>query len=275
MTAYIFGSLSRAIKSKTPLLLILIALSGCNKDTPRSGNGATPRYGYDIVNTWPHDTQAYTQGLIYQNGQFIESTGQVGHSSLRLVQPETGNILKKVLVPEPYFAEGAALLNGKVYQLTWEHQLGFIYDAATLQKTGEFKYQGEGWGLTTDGTSLILSDGSNRLRFLDPNSFIVKKTVAVKDGERVINELNELEFVNGEVFANVWHSDAIARINPENGKVVGWLDMRGLLKKEEVSDPEAVLNGIAFDSASNRLFVTGKLWPKVFEIRIKDAASGS
>ena len=275
MTAYVHGSLKRAIASKAPLLLILIALAGCNRDTQRAGNGATPRYGYEIVNTWPHDARAYTQGLIYQNGQFIESTGHVGQSSLRLVQPETGNILKRVYVPAPYFAEGAALLNGKIYQLTWEHQLGFIYDATTLEKTGEFKYQGEGWGLTTDGSSLILSDGSNRLRFLDPNTFIVKKTVSVKDGERVINELNELEYVNGEVFANVWHSEAIARINPENGKVVGWIDMRGLLKKDEISDPEAVLNGIAFDPATNRLFVTGKLWPKVFEVRIKEAPSGS
>jgi glutaminyl-peptide cyclotransferase len=174
-----------------------------------------------------------------------------------------------VNVPVPYFAEGITLLNGKIYQLTWENQQGFIYDATTFQKIGGFSYQGEGWGLANDGTSLILSDGTNQIRFLDPNTFQVKKTITVMDGSTPIRNLNELEYVNGEIYANVWHQDRIARINPETGKVVGWIDMNGILPISEVTDQEAVLNGIAFDPASQRLFVTGKLWPRIFEIRLK------
>ncbi len=257
-------------------MLFSVITVGCKtaNDPSTAGSGASvPRYGYEVVNTWPHDTQAYTQGLVFQNGQFIESTGQEGRSSLRRVERETGNILKRIPVPSPYFAEGIALLNGKIYQLTWEHQLGFIYDATTFDKIGEFKYHGEGWGLTTDGTSLIMTDGSHRIRFINPDNFQVVKTISVLDGGRPINNLNELEYVQNEIYANIWHSDEIARINPQTGSVVGWIDLRGLRPANEVSDPEAVLNGIAYDEGSNRLFVTGKLWSKLFEIRLKPQSS--
>jgi len=233
-----------------------------------SGKGSVPVYGFEVVHVYPHDTDAFTQGLVVQDGRFLESTGEIGHSSLRRVEIETGKVTEKVDVPPPYFAEGITLLKGKIYQLTWQQHLGFIYDAWTFDKLGEFNYTGEGWGLANDGTRLILSDGSNQLRFLDPDNFQVKKTIAVRDGETPITELNELEYVKGEIYANVWHADRIARINPETGAVVGWIDLQGLLERGEVDDQEAVLNGIAYDETSGRLFVTGKLWPKVFEIRL-------
>ena len=225
-------------------------------------------YGYEVVHFWAHDPRAFTQGLVFTDGKLLESTGQEGRSSLRRVDYESGNVVQKVNVPEPYFAEGITILKGKIYQLTWQHQLGFIYDGLTFEKLGQFNYQGEGWGLTNDGQSLILSDGTTHIRYLDPDNFQVRKTIAVVDGGRPILEINELEYVQGEIYANIWHDDRIARIDPQTGKVVGWIDLTGLLAPGEVHDEEAVLNGIAYDEKSNRLFVTGKLWPKVFEIRL-------
>lgn len=262
-----------------PILLIFLSLTSvhCNgggassKTSPANvgDNAVVPRYGYQIVNIFPHDPNAFTQGLVFLNGKLVESTGQEGRSSLRNVELESGKILKKVDVPEQFFAEGIAVLNNKIYQLTWQHELGFIYDAQSFDKVGQFQYSGEGWGLTTDGKSLILSDGSNRLRFLDPDSFRVTKTIAVADAKVPISQLNELEFVNGEIYANIWHDDRIAVINPQNGHVTAWIDLAGLLQPGDVEDSEAVLNGIAYDQSSGRLFVTGKLWPRVFEIKIK------
>lgn len=231
-------------------------------------NNRPTLYGYHIVKTWPHDRRAFTQGLIFNGGNLLESTGEVGRSSLRRVEPETGAVVQKVDVLPPYFAEGITLLKGKIYQLTWQQQLGFIYDALTFEKTGEFKYTGEGWGLANDGQSLILSDGTNRIRFLDPDSFQVTRTIAVLDGNAAVQEINELEYVQGEIYANIWHADRIARIDPKTGKVVGWINLAGLLAPGDVQDEEAVLNGIAYDEGSGRLFVTGKLWPKLFEIRL-------
>jgi glutaminyl-peptide cyclotransferase len=257
-------------------LLLCIVSIGCNTTangnlnaTNSTPNAVVPKHGYQIVNIWPHDSNAFTQGLILADGKLLESTGQEGRSSLRSVELETGKVLKKVDVPVPYFAEGIAVLNGKIYQLTWQHQLGFIYDAQSFERIGEFKYQGEGWGLTTDGQALILSDGSNRLRFLDPASFRVIKTITVLDGATPVNELNELEWVQGEIYANIWHDDRIAVVNPQTGRVTSWIDLTGLIPAGELPDEEAVLNGIAYDQANNKLFVTGKLWPRLFEIRIK------
>jgi glutamine cyclotransferase len=227
-----------------------------------------PIYGYEVVHVYTHDPEAFTQGLVFHDGKLLESTGEEGRSSLRRVELETGKVLQKVDVPEPYFAEGITLLKGKIYQLTWQHELGFIYDAWTFEKIGKFNYQGEGWGLTNDGQSLILSDGSNRLRFLDPDNFQVRKTIAVVDGTTPVREINELEYVQGEIYANIWHADRIARIDPQTGRIVGWIDLTGLLAPGEVHDHEAVLNGIAYDETNGRLFVTGKLWPKLFEIRL-------
>ena len=269
---------SMSFLSKIRLILVLgLSLScyqcqaGANADRPTTpaANAPVPRYGYQIVNIYPHDSNAFTQGLILMDGKLLESTGQEGRSSLRRVELQTGKILNKVDVPVPYFAEGLAVLNGKAYQLTWQHNRGFVYDAQTFQRLGEFNYEGEGWGLTTDGQSLILSDGSSRIRFIDPTTFQVKRTINVLDQKTPVRELNELEYVQGEIYANVWHDNRIATIDPQSGRVTSWLDLTGLMPEGELNDPEAVLNGIAYDQGSNRLFVTGKLWPRLFEIKIK------
>jgi len=250
------------------ILLVSLATLNCQNNPTAAPDERIPVYGYEVVHVYPHDANAFTQGLVFHDGNLLESTGEVGHSSLRRVGIDDGKVLQKVEVPPPFFAEGITLLKGKIYQLTWQHQLGFVYDALTFEKTGEFKYTGEGWGLANDGQSLILSDGTNRIRFLDPDSFQVTRTIAVIDGKTPVLELNELEYVKGEIYANIWHNDRIARINPQTGAVVGWVDLAGLLKPGEVQDEEAVLNGIAYDETSGRLFVTGKLWPKIFEIRL-------
>lgn len=258
----------RALAMVSLCLFSLNCQNAPTATTEKSGKQPVPIYGYEVIHTFPHDPDAFTQGLVIHDGKFIESTGEVGRSSLRRVEIENGNVVQKVDVPPPYFAEGVTLLKGKVYQLTWQHQKGFVYDAWTFEKLREFNYTGEGWGLANDGVSLILSDGSNKIRFLDPDNFQVKKTIAVMDGNRPVEEINELEFIKGEIYANIWHADRIARINPETGSVIGWVDLRGLLAPGEVEDEEAVLNGIAYDEVGGRLFVTGKLWPKIFEIRL-------
>ncbi len=235
-----------------------------------------PEYLFEVVNTWPHDAKAFTQGLIFYDDALLESTGQYGESSLRKVDLRTGRVLKQINVPAQYFAEGLALLGGKVFQLTWTTRKGFIYDPQTFQKEGEFTYGGEGWGLTSDGESLIISDGTNQIRFLNAGNYEIKRTIEVLDNNRPLRDLNELEYVKGEIYANVWHSDRVARIDPQTGRILGWIDLKGLLAPAEQSDPEAVLNGIAYDEAGDRLFVTGKLWPKLFEIRLrKKEQSGS
>jgi glutaminyl-peptide cyclotransferase len=256
------------------LACLVLLTFGCQPGTVANSSGENsanglPVYGYEIVHTYPHDRDAFTQGLLIHDGKAIESTGEVGRSSLRRVEIESGNVIQKADVPPPYFAEGITLLKGKIYQLTWQHKVGFVYDAWTFQQLGKFNYEGEGWGLTSDGTSLILSDGSNQIRFVDPDNFQVKRTITVLNGRTAVNEINELEYVQGEIYANIWHDNRIARINPQSGAVTGWIDLRGLLAPGEVTDEEAVLNGIAYDEASGRLFVTGKLWPKVFEIHLK------
>jgi glutamine cyclotransferase len=264
----------RPLQPMGGLLLLLLCLITNNCQTAptatpqKSGKQPVPISGYEVVHVFPHDPEAFTQGLAIHDSKFVESTGEVGRSSLRRVEIETGKVIQNVDVPPPYFAEGITLLKGKIYQLTWQHHLGFIYDAWTFEKLGEFNYAGEGWGLTNDGVSLILSDGSNKIRFLDPDNFQVKKTIAVLDGRTPVEEINELEYIKGEIYANIWHADRIARINPETGSVVGWIDLKGLLGPGDVDDEEAVLNGIAYDQVGDRLFVTGKLWPKIFEIRL-------
>ncbi|MEK6283277.1 MAG: glutaminyl-peptide cyclotransferase [Acidobacteriota bacterium] len=260
-------------------LVFFVCLTSLNCQTGTHANRSgtktattesVPIYGYEVVNTWPHDPDAYTQGLIFHDGKLLESTGEVGHSTLRRVELETGKVVQKVDVPPPYFAEGITLFKGKIYQLTWQHQKGFIYDAWSFEKLGEFTYAGEGWGLTNDGKSLILSDGTNRIKFLDPNNFQVKKVITVSDRGQPVNQLNELEYVHDEIYANIWHENRIARIDAETGRIVGWINLNGLLSPGDVNDEEAVLNGIAYDLATGRLFVTGKLWPKLFEIRLTD-----
>jgi glutamine cyclotransferase len=255
------------------LLIAAISCNGANNNTSNVSSVPAPNppvasYGYQIVNIYPHDSNAFTQGLILVDGKLLESTGQEGSSSLRSVELATGKILKKVDVPSPYFAEGITVLNGKVYQLTWQHEQGFVYDAQTLEKVGHFDYEGEGWGLTTDGQSLILSDGSSRIKYLDATSFRVTRTISVVDGTKAIDQLNELEFVQGEIYANVWHANRIAVIDPQSGRVKAWIDLTGLMPEGERLDAEAVLNGIAYDQANGKLYVTGKLWPRLFEIKV-------
>ncbi len=236
---------------------------------PNTSADAPPIYTFEVVNTWPHDRTAFTQGLIFHDGDFLESTGQYGESTLRHVEMKTGNVRKKVEVGKQYFAEGITLFQGKVYQLTWQNHKCFMYDPVSFKVEKEFYYDGEGWGLTHDGESLIMSDGTHQLRFIDPQTFKVKRTIKVLDRGKPLRELNELEYVKGEIYANVWHDNRIARIDPRDGKILGWIDLKGLLSAGQVTDDEAVLNGIAYDEAGDRLFVTGKLWPKLFEIRVK------
>jgi glutamine cyclotransferase len=225
-------------------------------------------YGFEVVQSWPHDPQAFTQGLVFRNGRLYEGTGMYGESSLRELELSTGSVLHRRNLAPQYFGEGITLLGGKLYQLTWRSQVGFIYDAATFELAGQFSYTGEGWGLTDDGSSLILSDGTSTLRFLDPITFGVQRTVTVTDNGREVSHLNELEYVNGEVFANVWMKDLIARIDPATGSVKGWIDLTGLLAPQDRHGKEDVLNGIAYDAANNRLLVTGKRWPRLFQIRV-------
>ena len=248
---------------------MLSFLSSCNPTPVTTGAVSTPQYAYEVVNVYPHDRAAFTQGLEFRDGKLLESTGREGESTLRSVDLDSGQVLRKVDVPDQYFAEGLTVLNGKIYQLTWQHKIGFIYDYQTFKQIGEFSYQGEGWGLTNDGHSLILSDGTSRLRFFDPDSFRVLRTINVNENGKAISSLNELEFINGEIYANIWHDNRIAVINPQTGNVAGWLDCAGLIGQSQAADPEAVLNGIALDPASGRVFITGKLWPKLFEIKIK------
>jgi glutaminyl-peptide cyclotransferase len=227
-----------------------------------------PTYSYKIKNSWPHDRQAYTQGLIFLDGILWESTGQYGSSSLRKVELKTGKVIKQIAVPPKYFAEGMTVFNNKVFQLTWQEQKGFIYDPETFQRQGEFAYNGEGWGLTHDGHSLIMSDGTHQIRFLNPSTLQTTRTISVFDAGEPVEKLNELEYIDGEIYANIWQTDRIVRIEPKSGKILGWIDLTGLLKTKDRSGGEDVLNGIAYDEAGKRLFVTGKMWPKLFEIEL-------
>jgi glutaminyl-peptide cyclotransferase len=223
---------------------------------------------YRVVHTYPHDARAFTQGLIYVDGHLYESTGLEGRSSLRMVDLQSGHILQSVPVPDEYFAEGLTDWGSTLIQLTWQSHVAFVYDRFSFRLLRTLSFAGEGWGLTQDGRHLVLSDGSANLKFLDPATMHVVRQIQVTDQGTPVTQLNELEYVHGEIYANIWHSDRIARISPETGKVLGWIDLTGILPADERTDPEAVLNGIAYDAAHNRLFVTGKLWPKLFEIQI-------
>jgi len=225
-----------------------------------------PVYGYWVVREYPHDRSAFTQGLVYVDGYLYESTGLEGASSLRQVDLETGKVIRRRALKPDEFGEGLTDWGGRLLQLTWTSMRGFIYDRASFARSGTFRYAGEGWGLTHDGRRLILSDGTAVLRFLDPETFREIGRLPVQDEGRAVQGLNELEYVGGEVYANVWQSDRVARISPETGAVLGWIDLTGLLSEADARYPVDVLNGIAYDSGRERLFVTGKWWPKLFEI---------
>ena len=242
-------------------------LVGPSADVRAQRRAPTPVSGYRVIKAYPHDSGAYTQGLIYRGGFLYESTGQNGRSTLRKVNLETGAVLQQRRVDDAHFAEGLAEWKGRLIQLTWQSNVAFVYDLATFAPVKTLKYPGEGWGLTAGPDSLILSDGTADLRVLDPATFKEIRRVTVRDGGAPIDQLNELEFVRGEVWANVWHTDRIARIDPRTGRVTGWIDLSGLMSMYRL-DAESVLNGIAYDAASQRLFVTGKMWPKLFEIQV-------
>lgn len=233
--------------------------------------------------TYPHDRQAFTQGLIFRDGALYESTGQYGESTLRKVDPATGKVLAQTALPRQYFAEGVEMVDDRIYQLTWREGFCFVYDRETLRPVEQFRYRGEGWGLAYDGQSLIMSDGSDSLYFLDPKNFKRTRTIRVTDRDAKtkkavpIRNLNELEFIHGEIWANVWQSTHIARIDPKTGSVLGWIDCGGFVPEEckaELAGPvknrDRVLNGIAFDPESNRVYITGKNWPVLYEIEISD-----
>lgn len=225
-------------------------------------------YGYRVVRVYPHDPKAFTQGLIYLNGRLYESTGLQGHSSLRMVDLQTGAVLRRFDLPSQLFGEGLTNWQATLVQLMWTAQTGFVYDRQTFRLLKTFHYEGEGWGLTQDGAHLIMSNGSSSLRFLDPRTFEVVKSITVSDRGVEVRNLNELEYIHGHIYANIWQTDRIAIISPDDGRVDAWVDLTGLRPITTSGDTDAVLNGIAFDSAHDRLFVTGKLWPNVFQIQL-------
>ena len=229
-------------------------------------NSEPVNYAYRIVNVFPHDENAFTQGLLIDDGVLYESTGLNGYSSLRRIDLETGEILQFVALPNEYFGEGITVFDGKIIQLTWLSNKGFVYDKESFDLLQNFSYQTEGWGITTDGSRLIMSDGTSSLYFLDPETFQEIGQVEVHDNGTV-ERLNELEYIKGKVYANIWLEDKIAIINPQTGQVEGWINLSGLQNMEN-QDSNAVLNGIAYDAATDRLFVTGKLWPQLFEIEL-------
>jgi glutamine cyclotransferase len=234
---------------------------------PHQQSQPIPVFRATVVKTYPHDDTAFTQGLEYFAGYLYESTGRSGQSTVRKVALTNGKVLQQRSLPAQYFGEGLTLFQGKIYQLTWLSKVGFIYDLQTFQPKGQFKYESEGWGLTHDDNSLIMSDGSNQLRFLDPATFAVTKTLDVYAGNEAVVNLNELEYIDGLIFANIWHSPRIARIDPQSGQVHSWIDLASLSAKEQ-RGPEDVLNGIAYDPKTHRIFVTGKDWPELLEIKI-------
>jgi len=251
-----------------------------NKSNDNVSNKTTtanvPVYTYEIVNTFNHDSNAFTQGLVFQNGFLYESTGQRGRSTLRKVELESGKILQKHDLANEYFGEGLTILGDKVYQITWQENTAFVYDLNDFKLLKEFKYAGDGWGLTDDGKSLFLSDGTHVIRVVNPENFETIRTIVVLDESgKPLLDINELEFVKGEIWANIWHSEGIgkpnhiARIDPNSGKLLGWINLDGISPDDISRDSENTLNGIAYDEASDRIFVTGKKWKRLFEIKIK------
>ena len=262
------------------LLLALGVLGACSAQPASQAQPVSPPpapvaiatadriYDYEVVATYPHDPNAFTQGLLFVDGQLYESTGQVGRSSIRKVDLATGKVLQQRDIKGPYFGEGLVNWKDRLIVLTWRHQKGFIYDLATFAPRGEWSYPDEGWGLTQDGRRLIMSDGTPELRFLDPETLKETGRIRVTFNGKPVGALNELEWIKGEIWANVWTTDLIVRIDPATGNVVGRVLLAGLLKPEDRAGAEDVLNGIAYDAKQDRIFVTGKQWPKLYEIKV-------
>lgn len=230
---------------------------------------ATPEYRVEVVHSYPHDRTAFTQGFEFHDGKFYEGTGLKGRSTVRIDDVESGRVLDRIYLPPTLFGEGITVLNHRIVELTWLAHIGFTYRESDLQKTGEFHYHGEGWGLANDGRHIYFSDGTPSIRILNPKTLSETRRITVHDGTKPIDMLNELEWIRGEIWANVWQTDRIVRISPKDGKVLGWIDAAGLLTPADIgNEPVDVLNGIAYDAKQNRIFLTGKLWPKVFEVRV-------
>ncbi len=243
------------------VLFVLFYLDSKNPDTSRT-------YTYKVINTFPHDREAFTQGLAFEDGVLYEGTGREGRSELRKIELETGNVLQRHKLPDEFFGEGITVYGDNIIQLTYLSKIGFVYKKDTFELLREFNYPTAGWGITNDGKHLIMSDGTLKLYFLDPKTFEQVRQIEVYDRGVSVWWLNELEYVEGQIYANVWPTERIARIAPETGRVLGWIDMKGLLTQQDYSRPVDVLNGIAYDKKSKRLFVTGKFWPKLFEIKL-------
>ena len=229
------------------------------------------RLQLSLVARHPHDTKAFAQGLEFYKGELFESTGHYGQSTLRRVEIATGKPLQKISLPRQYFGEGITPFNDKIYQLTWQEKNCFVYDRETFQREKTFSYPGEGWGLTNDGTHLIMSDGTSRIRFLNPENFQLVRTIEVRDGDKRVTQINELEYIRGEIWANMLGSKYIVRINPTDGRVIGWINCTNFFPKEiPPNDPERVLNGIAWDAENKRIYITGKDWPVLYELQLED-----
>jgi glutaminyl-peptide cyclotransferase len=258
------------------IIALALVLAACNggetktsapKTQDTTSTTIVSTVGVTVVHRWPHDPTAFTEGLEIHDGLLYEATGLVGQSGVRVSDPSTGNIIRRLTLGQPYFGEGISVFRGKLYELTWTTGVGFIYDTATFTKRGSFTYSGEGWGMTHDSVSLIMSDGTNVLRFLDPATLHVQSALTVTAAGLPVTHLNELEWIKGEIWANVWQTPQIARIDPHTGNVKSWIDLTSILPTGSQSDSVDVANGIAYDSAADRIFVTGKRWPVLFEIK--------
>lgn len=252
------------------ILIVFLALAACSCG-PGTQAHVIPQYGYQVVHTYPHDSQAFTEGLFYKDGFLYESTGLEGESTVRKVRLETGEVVQKIDLPAQYFGEGIINWKDRLIQLTYKAEMGFVYDLASFNVKSSFTYPGEGWALTQDGKHIYMSDGTPQIRIWDPETLKETGRITVMDDNGPVQNVNELEWVKGQIYANVWMTDRVARIDPGSGKVVGWIDLTGLLPPADHvdgADGADVLNGIAYDAQHDRLFVTGKRWPKLFEIRL-------
>ncbi|MGC1378884.1 MAG: glutaminyl-peptide cyclotransferase [Anaerolineales bacterium] len=254
--------------------LLVFGTSSCanteHELAARSFKKTAPTYTYTIVQRWPHDTTAFTEGLVFKDGKFYESNGQNGASDLRIFDLSTGSVKARVALGAEYFGEGMTILNGKIFQLTWQNHKGFIYDENSLASLGEFSYEGEGWGLTNDGHFLIMSNGTNTITFRAPATFQIQRSIQVNDDSGApVTNINELEYIKGEIYANIWLTDKIVQIDPQTGEILGWVDLTGLRPEATKQNNDAVLNGIAYDPANDRLFVAGKLWDTLYEIKLE------
>ncbi|MBN2367085.1 MAG: glutaminyl-peptide cyclotransferase [Calditrichaeota bacterium] len=248
--------------------LILFIIFSCQKSSDPVSASPEITYSYRIVNEFPHRQDAFTQGLVYEGGFLYESTGLYGQSTVRQLEIETGRILQIIEIPSQYFGEGITVFNKKLFQLTWRSETCFVYDLFDLSLIDQFMYPGEGWGLTHDGINLIMSNGSSTICFLDPLTFEQVRKIEVTENGMAIDRLNELEYIEGEIFANVWLTNRIARISPITGKILGWLDMNGIINSGDCPQSVDVLNGIAYDANTRKVFITGKWWCKMFQIEL-------